>query len=131
MFKRNLSALLISVILLSASCGDKGKSGDTPAETEQNTTPDQVEATETEPETVFKDDVPDTDYEGKEFRIRTIENANVHSVVDVEEQSGDTYYDSLYLRNRAIEERFNVQIVGNIAADNGGGRNYYGGRGCL
>ncbi len=120
MFKRILSALLIAVILLSASCGDKGKSGDTPAETEQNTTPEQVEATETEPETGFKDDVPDTDYEGKEFRIRTIENANVHSIVDVEEQTGDTYFDSLYIRNRAIEDRFNIKIVGTVVADNAG-----------
>ena len=120
MFKRILSAFLIAVILLSASCGDSGKSGDTPAESEQNQSPDQVEATETEAETGFKDNVPDTNYEGKEFRIRTIENANVHSDVDIEEQTGDTYFDSLYIRNRAIEERFNIKIVGNIAEDNGG-----------
>ena len=66
---------------------------------------------------LFSDDLGEMDFGGKEFRIRTIENGNVHSYVDVAEPSAEVFDQALYTRNRAVEERFHIKIMETVAED--------------
>jgi len=116
MKKTNLCAALLLCAALTA-CGDAaGKPGnDTAADTAAATGAD----TETTAAvTLYADDLDEMDFGGAQFRIRTIENVNVHSYVDVQESSADVYDQALFTRNRAVEERFNIVISETIAEDN-------------
>ncbi len=109
-----LTSLLLLLCAGLISCGEAAS---TPVETSADTAAATEAVTETETEFLYKDDLGDITFGGVEFRIRTIENANVHSYVDVAEESGEVYDDSLYKRNRKIEERFDIKIVETIAED--------------
>ncbi|MBQ7982374.1 MAG: hypothetical protein IJ302_02305 [Clostridia bacterium] len=116
MKKTNLCAVLLLCAALTA-CGDAaGKTGnDTAADTAKATG---AVTDTTAVETLYADDLGEMDFGGAQFRIRTIENINVHSYVDVQESSADVYDQALFTRNRAVEERFNIVISETIAEDN-------------
>ncbi|MCL2096211.1 MAG: extracellular solute-binding protein [Oscillospiraceae bacterium] len=66
--------------------------------------------------------LPDADYRGYEFRIWTSNHFN--STLEgrqapEEEQTGDLVNDALYLRDRLVEEKYNIEIVYNIYDDSG------------
>lgn len=108
-------ALLSAVLLCAASCADASSQTDqTPKETSGAVTETE---TVSETEDIYADSLGDMDFGGSDFRVRTIENINVHSYINVEETSGDVYDDALFTRNRAIEERFNIRITETIAPD--------------
>ena len=114
MKSKTITALLLLCTALTA-CGEAAQ---TPADTADDTAaPDNTETTAAETEFLYTDDLGDLTFDGAEFRIRTIENANVHSYIDVAAESGDVYDDSLYKRNRKIEERFDITITEIIAED--------------
>lgn len=58
------------------------------------------------------DDLPELDYEGYEFRVRsvTFDPQSYLTLFDIDEQNGDVVQDSIYQRNRKIEERLNVKF---------------------
>lgn len=121
MFKRTLSALLAAMMLASmlAACSDssdtKQPSNDTTAAIGEavTTAPAETEPVETafDPFASFPTDLK---YEGRTF---TIHNANTGSSwytrisVVSEEQTGDVINDSIYTRQRKVEERFGIDIV--------------------
>lgn len=119
--KRGL-LLLLTAILASSSLASCAKSGsDTSESTNADTAAADVTVTETETtDNELHDNLGELNFEGKEFRIRTIENVNVHNAIDAAEQTGVIYDDSLYERNRKLEERFNTVIVETIANDTSG-----------
>jgi len=111
MKKRLLALLFAALILTSAvSCGSSEKT-----ETETTNT---SAAAETAPETVETDptepDVPEKDYNGKEFRIFTRGEATGkfwHKDLMAEELNGDPLNDAVYSRNLALAEKLNIQIA--------------------
>lgn len=105
------------LLLLCAGLISCGEAAAAPVETSADTQNTVTETTVQETEFLYTDDLGDMTFDGAEFRIRTIENANVHSYVDVAAESGEVYDDSLYKRNRKIEERFDIRIVETIAPD--------------
>ena len=61
----------------------------------------------------YTDDLPDLRYNGKEFNVLTFDQATLsfaRSVIDVDEQNGDTINDAIYTRNRNVEERLDVKV---------------------
>ena len=57
----------------------------------------------------FKDDVPEMDLGGYQFRILSSGELHAwHGVINIEEETGNLIDDSIYRRNRVIEERFNI-----------------------
>ncbi|MBQ3125659.1 MAG: hypothetical protein IJC15_01195, partial [Clostridia bacterium] len=119
MIKRILSLLLASMMLLSvlAACGDADAGQQTTDTTaavgEATTAPVETEAPETKFDP-FANFPADLRYDGKTF---TIHNANTGSSwytrisVVSEEQTGDVINDSIYTRQRKVEERFGIEIV--------------------
>ena len=104
--KKLLSALLATAMLFAATaCSDAGdKTG---------TTADPSGTAETEPdETRVYPDLPDVKFDGYEFRMAhwEISGATILYDLDADEETGDIINDSVYKRNLAIEENYNVQI---------------------
>ena len=115
MNRKILSAILLMSLILSASCGSTPTDGAVTSE-EQLT-----ESTETEETTEarIEPDLPDTKWEGYQFRVLTKGDTNVHwksKDIAATEENGDVINDAVYRRNQKVGEYFNVtfdaQLVG-------------------
>lgn len=100
-------AVLLAALLL-ASCGS--------GTTQTDGTSDSTGETSTEPEETkdpLMDDLGEYDFGGYEYRVLSAEyDPNGTFVLfDTEEETGEVLVDSLYKRNREIEERFNIKFV--------------------
>lgn len=105
MLRRILCSILAGLSLLYISCGDK-------VEVDGDTTSAPVEdSTDGEVATDRLDELGERNFEG---RIFTILDANDHPEMHInlpgEELNGDIINDSLYERDLAIEERYNIDI---------------------
>lgn len=106
-----LAALTVSLALSLLACGGGDK---TTAET--TTQADTTKAAEIEEEVdsltarqKVLDDLPDFDFEGRQWR--TLTQTEYAWDVWVEAETGDIVNDAVYQRNRAVEERFNIVIL--------------------
>ncbi|MGM9653074.1 MAG: hypothetical protein ACI3XP_05500 [Eubacteriales bacterium] len=71
---------------------------------------------DTEPE--ISDNLPEENYEGYKFRMFI--RPDYGGDFWCEEETGETLNDAVYARNRAVSERFNVEMVGILSANNSG-----------
>lgn len=103
--KHRLITLLLALLLtlpVFSSCGGA------PEETTADTAA--AETTETVPETADPlDALGSFNFGGKDFRILACKGF-FFSPYDVEEENGELLNDTAYQRNRAMEERYNVQM---------------------
>lgn len=115
---KRISALALALLMLLASCG--GTEAETSTETSagEETVTETGPLTEMEKRALIKDDLPDKDYGGMQFRISTKQGTLYE--IDAEELTGDMLNDALYDRNLRIEERFNVEIVPIITMEGDG-----------
>ena len=114
---RITAALLVALTLAGlASCG--GDSADTPSANTENITTAAVTEAETAPmdsleaRKLVTDDVPELDFGGKDFRIFYQKRYTTDAISPDGKESGDVLNDAVYRRNIAMEDRFNVRIVG-------------------
>ena len=116
--KRTLCVLcLISLLASLTACGEGGDTVDT-------TTGGSDAVTTIDPNGC---QLPEKDWGGREFRVLAKEHSNAAFKtfeVDVEEENGEVLNDTIFQRNRTIEERYNVKIVQDMviqeaAEDNG------------
>lgn len=104
--KRAISLILISLMALGTlSCGESENSGD---ETSKSNT-------ESSSENVDSDYVyPSVDLNNDTFTIlNTAQTYGFYSNLDFEESSGETLDDSIYDRNRFLEDKFNFRLIVN------------------
>ena len=102
MKKRSMISLLILTSLIFASCGEASPDVITDSPSDSGTT--------AEPEsTVISDDLPDIDFEGREFRILTCDY--LLDDYSADEENGGLMNDTIYRRNRTVEDRFGVNIT--------------------
>jgi len=60
---------------------------------------------------LYSDDLPDFDYGGAKFRMLTFDDyPAAHSMLVIEEQTGEIVNDSIYLANRIVQDRFNLEF---------------------
>ena len=104
--KKRLTAQALLLCLLLASCGSGGTTD------AQSTTSDGT--TETEGETTVEeitDGLENIDYGGAEFNIiYSADQLGSSWPYDAETETGDLLNDSVYQRNRTVEERFKTKI---------------------
>ena len=103
-----LAALLILAASVSASCGNS----QTPAGTDGTQSVTGGADTVIEEDPALKDNLPERDFGGYEYKIYTrgcCAGAHKDGVWQSEE-SGEIVDDAVFTRNKAVEERFNVVI---------------------
>ena len=105
MKKLTVSVLLLAM-LLSMSCGSE-PSGTTSDTTAASGGADATAADSSDP---YADDLGAMDFGGEEFNIYTRVTPMFWPYLNVTEETGDIFNDSIFVRNRNIEERFNVVI---------------------
>ena len=108
--KNNISrliaiALLASMAVAAASCGD---SGTVQTPTDSTGSADETEAAAEDRS--YVDDLPEKDFEGYEFRIFSRVQAWFHGEWLTEEQNGSILNDAIYDRNAAVMDRFNIKF---------------------
>ena len=59
---------------------------------------------------LYIDDLPERNFNGEKFNMLTWEYIYSNTELVVEEQTGDVVYDSIYLSNRIVQDRFNVEF---------------------
>ena len=125
MKKRIITALLICAMLLPslAACSQSTENAD--ETTPQSTTTTSADAaTETTPpeedpdEEVVTDDLPERDFEGFAYNIYTRSNTTHYQML-AEEMTGEVLNDSIYERNLAVADRFNVVFSETEYSDEG------------
>ncbi|MGN1345226.1 MAG: hypothetical protein ACI4V1_00450, partial [Eubacteriales bacterium] len=121
--KKTIS-LLLALLMLGASvaaCSDAG-GGENENAGEKNTgtspssdplnTDGETEAEETEASRAsIPDDLPERDFEGRDFIVLGSDDEHFGDYVVVEELNGEVVNDSVYSRNLTIEERFNAKVA--------------------
>ncbi|MBQ4194304.1 MAG: hypothetical protein II650_08600 [Clostridia bacterium] len=120
---KKICCLLLALLLLLplfASCSEKP--GDDQQKPSDNMSPEvssSGEPAEQEPQKDMldaredvSDEVPDADFGGRTFRIAGDEEFEDYYLTD--EQNGEVVNDAVYLRNAAVEERFNVTLDANV-----------------
>ena len=115
--KRFPAATAVALLLVSllCACADNAQ---TVIETETTSADNTAAVTATDTQTSRITVTPsNTDYEGHEFRIISFDNEQQHgwtgipNDLDVDEETGDVLNDSVYYRNRAVEEALNITIT--------------------
>lgn len=97
---------LITALLLLASCGEAA--GDSSETTGTN---DANESTTSVAETAESFDVPELDFEGREFVILACDEDVRYTYIEDAEQTGDIMDDAIYDRNTKTEEQLNIDLV--------------------
>ena len=105
---RILSCLLIALLLLTNSCASTSEPTES-QDSSSDTTAVTEDSLSLEDERQLVDDgLPERDYNGAEFTITV--NDFDQTLFFSEELTGDLLSDIIYERNRAVEERFNVNF---------------------
>jgi len=110
---------LVILLVFAASCGDDSNSVTQQPDAAQNQDPaggGEEALVDAAAERILPDVPDDKDYGAYEFTVlanSTQYNPYWYSKdIYVEEETGDTIQDAVYYRNRAIEEKYNIQIKG-------------------
>ncbi len=107
-----ISALLLAGCLL-VSCGNESRND---IDTQPAERPDSTEAAETTGAAVplsLLDQMPEADYGGYAYNILLNDQDNRYvDIMTEDKETGDTLNDLVYRRNRAVEEKYNIKIVG-------------------
>ena len=103
--------ILLSLILLSCNSNNKIETQQTNIENSGTNDENAPAIEETNQQKVYKDNVPAMDLKGYNLRVLTDPVWFIHAEWDFEEETGDIINDSIYRRNRIIEERFNITIT--------------------
>ncbi|MCL2518349.1 MAG: hypothetical protein FWF15_07290 [Oscillospiraceae bacterium] len=96
--------LLILVTILLFSCSNSGEI--VPNKADETTTNDAIETTIVQ----IREDIPVSDFNGYEFRILTRDADHHLKEVQAEMENGDILNDVVYRRNRAVEDKLNINI---------------------
>lgn len=117
--KKKSMALLLAMLMLSSTvaCSDTTNKEETKSSatnttdtgtTSENTDTDNLSDYDLRQQ--IPDDLPDTTFGGKAFRVMAYEGTNYVSEILVDEITGDACNDAVYNRNLDIESRFDVTI---------------------
>lgn len=99
---------LLLAAMFTTGCG----ASNTADETTPDTTPNE---SQTETETELTPNLPDTTYDGREFRIFHNDRGNNNDDVIAEEMTGEALNDVIYQRNMDTEDQFKIKISTYVA----------------
>ena len=99
-------------VFVFVSCADNDSQKENSGQGKEDSAGNNIDvAIEESTEDIYADDLPEQDFGGAEFKIAVIEAHWLYVIYDSQEEIGEPINDSVYNRNRRIEERFNVNIT--------------------
>jgi len=122
--KKRLLALILTALLAASAvmtaCSDSGD--DNPVDAEQTSAQEETqkeeetinldELSEMERRAYYEDDLPDMTFDGIDFRTASrADYEGMETTIWVEGEKGEILNDTLYARNRTVEERFDIKMV--------------------
>ena len=119
--RKIMSALLAAVMTAAAVCACGEAAAEAPSQAAQTTAAPETVPEETTTEPPFGNLPEDLDFGGASFKMagQGTQGGNNDLDMYVSELSGDVVRDSIYERNRAVEEKFNVVIEEPLMSDYG------------
>ena len=116
-----IMAIIAGILLSAVACGNSQEAGNANGSNEPaNENSQAAQEEETPSELRPQSEAPEKDFEGYEYRILSRgESYSLWEGVDAyaEEENGDPINDSVYLRNRIIEDKYNIKIVNKPSSD--------------
>jgi hypothetical protein len=112
-----LMALLFSLLF---SCASDKKDGAEPTQAAAGAADDSGAAAEVfaqDDSAKWNDNLGEFDFGGYEFNFYSRDIAWANAIMDYTEITGSAYEDSVYERNRRLEERFNIKFVNTASPD--------------
>ena len=112
-----LFAFLLNLVALIAGCSNKEQTAGTDTE---KTATEETSVEETDILALraqVSDDLPELDFHGADFRIFYQKRYTTDAVPEYESETGDILNDAVYRRNRSVEDRLNVRIVGIVGEE--------------
>ena len=112
MKKKRFALTVLLAMLITASCGGGETTAEAPETTGTPAAPDVTEAV-----TVgLSDDLGAWDFGGDTFDMLTREYVLIHANLNATETDGDVLNDTIYERNRRLEQRFNFTFTEDTTA---------------
>nr|MBQ4320156.1 hypothetical protein [Clostridia bacterium] len=113
-----LALLTVSGVLASCSSDTGDNTADTTAaDAAETTAAESTPKDSLDARKLVTDDVPELDFGGKDFRIFYQKRYTTDAVPPAGEENGEIINDAVYQRNKDVEERFNVKIVGIVGEE--------------
>lgn len=105
--KRVVSGLILLLCILNAAaCSNEAGSGDETSGNADNVTTSQSSEDSEE----LKPDLPDVNYNGREFRLGYHTQDNTESLLFKETDTGEIVDTAIYNRNLALEEKYGIKM---------------------
>ncbi|MBQ7299892.1 MAG: hypothetical protein IJW77_08635 [Clostridia bacterium] len=104
--KKHFGILLLTAALFTASCGADATQ---PTDTDNGSDASVQETTQTEAvDSGIHDNLGDFDFGGETFHMLTRTYDLIHANMNSTEMNGEALNDAIFVRNRALEQRFNI-----------------------
>ena len=110
--------MALLMLASTVSCGGAADPGTSTTEARSDSTTAEPVSTE------IHDDLGEFDFKEETFEILTRTQLVFFYKLDVDEETGDIFNDSIYKRNRAMEERFNFRFAESYGNNDGAARTY-------
>ena len=106
--KKIICLSLVFLAILAISCGDL-ENGDVSVNADSTENSDNFE--ESAENSLYSDDLPEKNFNGETFRMFSFTNLDTaHINLLIETQTGEVVDDSIYLSNRLVQDRFNLEF---------------------
>jgi len=106
-----LLIVLTLLLLLSCSSSNNGNSSGGPDNSQGNNPGGNEQTEEATENPLYIDELPAQDYGGEKFKMLTFNDYELtHFNLVIDEQTGDIVNDSIYLSNRIVQDRFNIEF---------------------
>jgi len=100
--------MVLVIVSAAASCAENSPENNNAPAKDTNPAGGDGDIVQESTEDIYADNLPEQDFGGAEFRMAVQEAEWLYVIYDTQEETGDLINDSVYHRNRKIEERFNV-----------------------
>ena len=120
--KKLLSVLItlsfLSAVLFSCTATNDNNPNSPDSQADLNNSDDSGNAEEATDDSLYTDDLPEFNFNGEKFKMLTFpERPDTYTSFIYEEQTGDIVEDSVYLANRTVEARFNIEFEQMLTSD--------------
>lgn len=120
--KRKITGIMVITAIILTLLSSCGGAEDNTSATTGDTTPflSETESAQAQSELIenkTRGDLSDADFGGRDFNVLIRSHNHSYAQFVAEEQNGEPFNDAMYLRNRIIEDKYNIKIKQTVKDD--------------